>query len=75
MRFSFTSILALQLTAVWAAKPQQKMTIAHWRKPEFSHEEFLTGFVDVYVPKMAKLMEDYKVPAVASVSPFRCLKW
>ena len=68
MKFSFNSLLALQLTAVLAAQPQQKMTIAHWRKPEFTHEEFLQGFVEVSVLKLAKLIEEYGVPAMASVS-------
>lgn len=75
MKFSFTSLLALQLTAVLAAQPQQKMTIAHWRKPEFTHEEFLKGFVEVYVPKLAKIMEEYHIPAMASVSSLRFFTW
>lgn len=74
MKFSLAGVFALQLTAVLAAQPQQKMTFTHWRKAELTHEEFLKGFVDVYVPKLAKIMEEYHITAMASVSRLRILR-
>lgn len=70
MRFHLTSIVALQLTtAVLAAAPAQlRVTIAHWRRPEYTHEEFVEQFVDVYVPRITELMKKHDITHVSTVS-------
>lgn len=47
---------------------QQKLTVAHWRMPEISHEQFISEFVDIYVPKFAKLLHEHGITDFASVS-------
>ena len=44
------------------------MTVAHWRMPEFSHEQFISEFVDVYIPKFATLLHEHGITDFASVS-------
>lgn len=70
MRFHVTSIVALQLTSyVLAAAPAQlKVTLVHWRRPEYSFEEFVEQFVDVYVPRISEIMKKYDIIELGSVS-------
>lgn len=70
MRFHLTSIVALQFTsaALAAAPAQLRVTIAHWRRPEYTHEEFVEQFVEPYVPRITELMKKYDITHVSTVS-------